>query len=352
MPLYELTKTAITALDEETFSNLEITERSDLQALLKQNISVVAPDTLVIAEEFCEWEDSKRRIDLLGLDRLANLVVIELKRTEDGGHMELQAIRYAAMVSPMTFARAVEVYGRYLKQAGSANDPEAVIRQFLKWEDTSGQFAQDVRILLVSAEFSKEITTSVLWLRDRDVDIRCIRLRPYALDSRIVLDVQQVIPLPEADEYTIQLKKKAEENREARRFEPDFTKYDLDVDGMRLPGLSKRALMFQVVKAARSKGISPEQIGTVIPPGKWISVEGELGAEGFQSAISSMQGKLGGKYDPKRYFCDLDDELFHDAGRTYALSNQWGLPDLSLVKRLISMLPTGGVSYADAVTKD
>jgi len=33
-------------------------------------------------------------------------VVIELKRTNDGGHMELQAIRYASMVSAMTFERA------------------------------------------------------------------------------------------------------------------------------------------------------------------------------------------------------------------------------------------------------
>jgi len=30
-------------------------------------------------------------------------VAIELKRTEDGGHMELQSTRYAAMVSTMTF---------------------------------------------------------------------------------------------------------------------------------------------------------------------------------------------------------------------------------------------------------
>ena len=55
-------------------------------------------ETLVISEEFGEWEESRRRIDLLGLDKDANLVVIELKRTEDG---ELQSIRYAAMVSTM-----------------------------------------------------------------------------------------------------------------------------------------------------------------------------------------------------------------------------------------------------------
>ena len=61
---------------------------------------------LIVSEEFGGWEDSRRRIDLLGLDRQANLVVIELKRSENGGHMELQALRYAAMISKMTFEAA------------------------------------------------------------------------------------------------------------------------------------------------------------------------------------------------------------------------------------------------------
>ena len=85
-------------------------ERQDLQRLLRSQIEIVSPDTLIISEEFSQWEDSNRRIDLLGIDKNANLVVIELKRTEDGGHMELQSIRYAAMISAMTFERAVEVY--------------------------------------------------------------------------------------------------------------------------------------------------------------------------------------------------------------------------------------------------
>ena len=53
--------------------------------------------SLVISEEFSDWEDSKKRIDLLGIDSDANLVIIELKRTEDGSYMDLQAIRYAAI---------------------------------------------------------------------------------------------------------------------------------------------------------------------------------------------------------------------------------------------------------------
>lgn len=71
-----------------------------MQRLLRSSIEVVSPDTLVICEEFGDWEDSRGWIDLLGLDRDANLLVIKLNRGEEGGHTELQAIHYAALSSP------------------------------------------------------------------------------------------------------------------------------------------------------------------------------------------------------------------------------------------------------------
>jgi len=203
--LYEITKTTIAPLDQTTFAQQGFAERADLQRLLRQHIEVIAPDTLVIAEEFSEWEECKRRVDLLGVDRDANLVVFELKRTEDGGHMELQAIRYAAMVSAMSFSKAVEVYARYLGQNTRKDAAETALREFFDWDDSNQDtFGSDVRIVLVSAEFSKEIVTSVLWLNEHEIDIRCVRLRPYALNGRVILDMQQVIPVPEAAGITMQ----------------------------------------------------------------------------------------------------------------------------------------------------
>ncbi len=64
-----------------TFREQNLWERRDLQRLFKLNISVIDPDLLVIAEEFGEWNEGNRRIDLLAVDKNANLVVIELKRT-------------------------------------------------------------------------------------------------------------------------------------------------------------------------------------------------------------------------------------------------------------------------------
>ena len=155
-------------------------ERADLQRLLTARIEALEDGLLVLSDEFSGWADSARRIDLLCLDTDANLVVVELKRDEEGGHMELQALRYAAMVSAMTFDQAVATLARF-RNRGTPDEvaARAAILAHVGWTEPDEEaFAQETRIILAAADFGKEITTTVLWLRDRyGVDIRCVRHR-------------------------------------------------------------------------------------------------------------------------------------------------------------------------------
>jgi hypothetical protein len=218
MPLYEMTSDAFRSLSQTSFAELKVRERYDLQRLLRRQIEVLSDDLYIITEEFGDWEDSRRRIDLLAIDREANLVVIELKLTNDGGHMELQAIRYASMVSAMTFERAVQIHGEFLTLLGEpAEEARTRMLTFLRWEEPDEEnFAPDVRILLVSEDFSKELTTAVLWLREREIDIRCIRLMPYKDGEKRLIDVQLIIPLTEATEYQVQWREKEQVGRKKR----------------------------------------------------------------------------------------------------------------------------------------
>jgi hypothetical protein len=210
MPLFEITANQLRPLATASLSEMKVRERGDLQRLLRSQIDVLGEDLLVLAEEFGDWEDSRRRIDLLAVDSQANLVVIELKRTADGGHMELQAIRYASMISTMTFERAAEIHAEFLSaNGGGAGEARDRLLAFLGWDEPDEEaFAADVRIILVSEDFGKELTSAVLWLRDREIDIRCIRLRPYQDGSTRLIDVQQVIPLPEVQDFQVQLREK------------------------------------------------------------------------------------------------------------------------------------------------
>ena len=219
MTLFEMKDELFRPITEASFSDMNVRERGDLQRLLRTQIEVIDNELYVLAEEFSDWEDSKRRIDLLALDKQANLVVIELKRTSDGGHMELQAVRYASMISNMTFEQAVRVHGAFLTQMGEpAGEAEGKILDFLDWDEPDeDSFADDIRIILVSEDFGKELTTAVLWLRSRDLDIRCVRLKPYQDEGKKFIDVQQIIPLPEAEDYQVQLREKEQKRRSTKK---------------------------------------------------------------------------------------------------------------------------------------
>ena len=323
MAIYKLKNENFVKVDETTFQNLGMRERQDLQRILKDSIEIIAPDTLVIAEEFGEWTDGQRRIDILAIDRDANLVVIELKRTQDGGHMELQALRYASMISAMTFRRAVEVYSNFLGDQSQSQSEESLL-EFLGWDEPSEEdFASDVRIILASAEFSKELTTSVLWLNDKGLDIRCIRMKPYQSEDGTLVNIEQLIPLPEAEEFQVSVREKKQQQQRERKSNKDTARRDLIVDGQLKPGLPKRRIIFEVVSAAISHGADIEEIRKGMPKGKWVDAEGELNSDDFIQFVIDQRAAAGRTFRPRKYFCE-EDELFHIHGRSYALSNQWG----------------------------
>jgi len=322
MAIFQVVKGKLVSIEPTTFSEAGFTERADLQQLLKQQIEVIAPNVLIIAEEFGDWADSRRRIDLLGLDKEANLIVIELKRTEDGGHMELQALRYAAMVSALTFDEAVVTFEQYLSKIGHEGDARTRILEFLDWEEPDiEEFPKDVRIVLASAEFSKEITTTVLWLNDHSLDVKCVRLRPYNDAGRLLIDVQQVIPLPEAVDYQTRIRDKRVVERAARTQNRDLTRYDLTVGDETVQNLPKRRAIYQVIRKLCAEGIDPEDIRNVI---SWkgnalYPVDGELDSTAFEIALAARLTEQGNKPDTHRYFI-ANDELIRANGKTYAVT--------------------------------
>ena len=68
MAFYEIMPDCLREVPATTFAASGVKERSDLQRLLRAQIKIIAKDTLVVAEEFGDWEGSVRRIDLLAID--------------------------------------------------------------------------------------------------------------------------------------------------------------------------------------------------------------------------------------------------------------------------------------------
>ena len=210
MAVYLMTGQEVELLPETSFEAEGIGERTDLQRLLRDHPNVLEEGLFIVAEEFRDWVDANRRIDLLGVDGNNRLVVVELKRSDADSLMDLQAIRYAAMVSNMTLAQVIDAHQRYLQGRGIEGDADTRVNEHLSAGDAE-LHTDNPRIILASANFSRELTTSVLWLNQRGLDITCIKLQPCKTGEALLLERNQVIPMPEATDYLVRLRDRAKE---------------------------------------------------------------------------------------------------------------------------------------------
>jgi hypothetical protein len=123
------------------------------------------------------------------------------------------------MVSTMTFEKAAQIHVEYLKKVrNSSEDAQSRLLTFLNWDEPAeDKFGADARIILVSEDFSKELTTAVLWLREHDIDIRCVRLKPYLDADKLYVDVQPLIPLPEVQDYVVKVREKSIEGQKVEK---------------------------------------------------------------------------------------------------------------------------------------
>ena len=207
MSVLQITEGGLEQLPETSFEVEHIRERDDIQRMLRDRPRILEEGLFIVAEEYGDWEESSRRIDLLAVDSEGRLVVIELKRSDQDSLMDLQAIRYAAMVANMTLEQAIDAHGEYLRRQDSDEDAEQHLLGHLSSDDAETRIStSSPRIILVSADFSRELTTSVLWLNQAGLDITCIKLQPYKSGDDLFLERSQVIPIPQATDYLVRLR--------------------------------------------------------------------------------------------------------------------------------------------------
>jgi hypothetical protein len=198
------------------------------------------------------------------------------------------------MISTMTFDDLVGHYENYLTavEPEAADEAQGRLANWLEDGDST-VISRHVRIVLVSAGFDREITTTVLWLTDLyGLDIRCVRLTPYRVGDRLLLDVQQVIPLPEASELTIQLQRKATQERAVRSTDGrDWTQYVITGSAGESEPLRKRQAILTMVTTLRAAGVPAREIAKAIPPSRFLSVDGTLAGADLREAFARTYPK-------------------------------------------------------------
>lgn len=215
--MYQISRNTnnIIQLKERLFSELGFRERDHLQEWISKNPEVLGEELLIIQKEFDGFSDTNERLDLLALDKDGNIVVVENKLDDTGRDVVWQALKYASYSSTLSTSQIIKIYQKYLDTSSVGEDARSAIIEFLEIEDEESLVLNrnDQRVMFVANHYRKEVTSTVLWLLDHEVQIQCFKATPYSLNEELFLQIDQIIPVPEVSEFIIDIKEKAKEDR-------------------------------------------------------------------------------------------------------------------------------------------
>jgi hypothetical protein len=193
-----------------TLAEAGFTERSHLQEWVVAHPSMLGSDVMIVTMEFDRWRSStgtpeRDRLDVLGLDRNGRLVVAELKRDVAPDTVEMQALKYAAMVSRFTPEGLATQHARYLTRRGEPTDDGAA-RDLLEAHSEFGLVPENLakpRIVLLASSFPPVVTATTVWLTEMSLDITLMRFQAYRAEGQVLVTASQLYPVPDVEDFTV-----------------------------------------------------------------------------------------------------------------------------------------------------
>lgn len=202
----------IDKIQSKSFHDLGFKEREHLQEWIAKNPSCLGEEELlIIQKEFDGFSDTNERLDLLALDKMGTLVIIENKLDDTGKDVNWQALKYVSYCSTLSKQQIVDIFQLYLDKQGTGKSAKEELSDFFDGKplDEITLNDRDQRMILVAGHFRKEVTSTAMWLINHGISVQCFKTTPYKYGEELLLDIEQIIPVKEAEEYLIKMADKA-----------------------------------------------------------------------------------------------------------------------------------------------
>lgn len=201
MPILEIKNKQVVTLSKDNLNDFLVQEQKSIRAILRDCISTISPNMMVITENFKDTKNGIDQVDLLCLDRDLNLVVIEFL-SPNGNSGNLSSIKNSALISNISFEDVVESHQNFLNKSRAEKiDAQEEILKFLgkSYLAVKASLPKSVRIILVSKEIQAEIEATANWLKNNGINIGWVSIKRFQIDERVWIEVDQIISLEESE---------------------------------------------------------------------------------------------------------------------------------------------------------
>jgi hypothetical protein len=270
---------SIKPLKARSFSELGFKERQHLQEWIAKYPSCLGEDLLIIQKEFAGFSDTQERLDLLALDKKGRLVIIENKLDDTGKDVTWQAMKYASYCASLKTESICGIYQDHLTKTGQPGTASELIADFLEVADLSEVTLNrgvSQRIMLIAANFRKEVTSTVLWLMNFKLQVQCFKVTPWSMGDDLFLNVEQIIPVRDSQDFVIGLADKAQD--EVQTSSAEATRNTI-----------RREFWGEVIRVMQTKSRLYDNISAGVA--NWIGAGSGMRGVGFNFAAAGKYGR-------------------------------------------------------------
>ena len=154
----------------------------DLESWLESNPDYILEDEKVLIIGRQVTTNLGSVIDLLGIDREGNVVVIELKRDQTPKETLAQILEYASFVEDLSYAQLEEISKEYL------GEENLVLTDYHRsyfnlQEGEAVAFNKNQKLVIIGQSITKEIRQTASFLRKKGIEVFCIEFKYFKTKS-------------------------------------------------------------------------------------------------------------------------------------------------------------------------
>lgn len=159
----------------------KIKQEADLEVLLENNPEYFFEGSKILIIGRQVTTNLNSFIDLFGIDKTGNTVVVELKRGKTPRETIAQLLEYASFVENLDYSQLNDIYQDYSGEESSLEDYHQ--QYFQSESDENVSFNKSTRLIIVAQQVSKEIRQTALFLRKKGIDIYCMEFKYFETKS-------------------------------------------------------------------------------------------------------------------------------------------------------------------------
>lgn len=186
------------------YQKIPVEKEEEIEEFIENHPSILEKDMFIIGRQVITPQNT--RIDLLGLDKEGNLIIIELKKDQTPRDVVSQILEYGAWAEKIQY----EELNKIAKEKHLGKYSDLYKKYEIEFDSVPEVFNESQKLIIVSEIFDEKTKNVARYLKTRAIDINCIELNFYEsngqklADTRVVVGNEKIV----VEDYTQEGKKK------------------------------------------------------------------------------------------------------------------------------------------------